>query len=276
MKQSRNRARYVGYAIVSAGAVLMFSPFYFMFVFATHSSSEIFSMPPPLWFGNAFLDNMASLMRHIPFWRNLGWSLYTSVLQTLLTLLVTSMAGYAFAMYEFRFKKTLFAVALTGMLVPPFLSMIPTFMTMDLLGWINQPRALYVPGAAAALGVFLMRQYIASAIPSELVEAARIDGCSELRIYWTVVLPLLGPALGTLGLISFIQAWNNFLSALVVLRSPSMYTLPLALRILQSPTNSDWGAVMAGSAVAVLPLLILFAFTSRRLIDGMTAGAVKA
>jgi multiple sugar transport system permease protein len=274
--QSRNRARYVGYAIVMAGAVLMFSPFYFMFVFATHSSSEIFSMPPPLWFGNAFLDNMASLMHHIPFWRNLGWSFYTSVLQTLLTLLVTSMAGYAFAMYEFRFKKTLFAIALTGMLVPPFLSMIPTFMTMNLLGWIDQPRALYVPGAAAALGVFLMRQYISSAIPSELVEAARIDGCGELRIYWTVVLPLLGPALGTLGLISFIQAWNNFLSALVVLRSPSMYTLPLALRILQSPTNSDWGAVMAGSAVAVLPLLVLFAFTSRRLIDGMTAGAVKA
>ncbi|WP_296653431.1 carbohydrate ABC transporter permease [Paraburkholderia sp.] len=273
---SRNRARYIGYAIVLTGAVLMFSPFYFMFVFATHSSSEIFSMPPPLWFGSAFLDNMASLMRHIPFWRNLGWSFYTSVMQTLLTLLVTSMAGYAFAMYEFRFKKTLFAVALTGMLVPPFLSMIPTFMTMNLLGWINQPRALYVPGAAAALGVFLMRQYISSAVPHELIEAARIDGCSELRIYWTVVLPLLGPALGTLGLISFIQAWNNFLSALVVLRSPSMYTLPLALRILQSPTNSDWGAVMAGSAVAVLPLLVLFAFTSRRLIDGMTAGAVKA
>ena len=276
MIHSSNRARYLGYAIVSAGAVLMFSPFYFMFVFATHGSSEIFSMPPPLWFGHAFLDNMASLMRRIPFWRNLGWSFYTSLLQTLLTLLVTSMAGYAFAMYEFRFKKTLFAVALAGMLVPPFLSMIPTFMTMNLLGWINEPRALYVPGAAAALGVFLMRQYITSAIPVELVEAARIDGCGELRIYWTVVLPLLGPALGTLGLISFIQAWNNFLSALVVLRSPSMFTLPLALRILESPTNSDWGAVMAGSAVAVLPLLILFALTSRRLIDGMTAGAVKA
>ena len=121
-----------------------------------------------------------------------------------------------------------------------------------------------------------MRQYISSAIPSDLIEAARIDGCGEFRIYWSIVLPLLGPALGTLGLISFIQAWNNFLSALVVLRSPSMYTLPLALRILQSPTNSDWGAVMAGSAVAVVPLLVLFAFTSRRLIDGLTTGAVKA
>jgi multiple sugar transport system permease protein len=276
MKSSNNKSLYVGYAIVLAGAVLMFSPFYFMFVFATHTSSEIFSMPPPLWFGSAFLDNMASLMRHIPFWRNLGWSFYTAAMQTVLTLLVTSMAGYAFAMYEFRFKKTLFAVALTAMLVPPFLSMIPTFMTMNLLGWIDQPRALYVPGAAAALGVFLMRQYVAAAIPSELIEAARIDGCGEFRIYWSIVMPLLGPALGTLGLISFIQAWNNFLSALVVLRSPSMYTLPLALRILQSPTNSDWGAVMAGSAVAVLPLLVLFAFTSRRLIDGLTTGAVKA
>ncbi|MGF6367481.1 multiple sugar transport system permease protein [Paraburkholderia sp. RAU6.4a] len=276
MKSSSNKGRYIGYAIVVVGALLMFSPFYFMFVFATHTSSEIFSMPPPLWFGSAFLDNMASLMRHIPFWRNLGWSFYTATMQTVLTLLVTSMAGYAFAMYEFRFKKTLFAIALTAMLMPPFLGMIPTFMTMNLLGWIDQPRALYVPGAAAALGVFLMRQYVAAAIPSELIEAARIDGCGEFRIYWSIVMPLLGPALGTLGLISFIQAWNNFLSALVVLRSPSMYTLPLALRILQSPTNSDWGAVMAGSAVAVLPLLVLFAFTSRRLIDGLTTGAVKA
>ncbi|RDU94879.1 carbohydrate ABC transporter permease [Trinickia dinghuensis] len=271
-----NRVRYLGYVIVFAGAALMFSPFYFIFVFATHTSSEIFSMPPPMWFGDAFSHNMQSLIHRIPFWRNLGWSFYTSALQTVLTLLVTSMAGYAFAMYEFAFKKPLFAIALTGMLIPPFLSMIPTFMTMNLLGWINEPRALYVPGAAAALGVFLMRQYISSAIPVELVEAARIDGCSEFRIYWTVVMPLLGPALGTLGLISFIQAWNNFLSALVVLRSPSMYTLPLALRILQSPTNSDWGAVMAGSAVAVVPLLVLFVFTSRRLIEGMTAGAVKA
>ena len=107
---SNNKARYTGYAIVLAGALLMFSPFYFMFVFATHTSSEIFSMPPPFWFGSAFLDNMASLMRHIPFWRNLGWSVYVALASTALTLLFCSMGGYAFAMFEFRFKAPLFAL----------------------------------------------------------------------------------------------------------------------------------------------------------------------
>jgi multiple sugar transport system permease protein len=146
---------------------------------------------------------------------------------------------------------------------------------MDMLGWIDQPRALYIPGAAGAFGIFLMRQYISSAVPKELIEAARIDGCGEFRIYWNIVLPLLGPALGTLGLIAFIGSWNNFIGPLVVMRSPEAYTLPLALRSLQSPANTDLGAVMAGSAIAVLPLLVLFAFSSRRLIDGLTAGAVK-
>ncbi len=120
-----------------------------------------------------------------------------------------------------------------------------------------------------------MRQYITSAIPKELIEAARIDGCSELRIFWNIVLPLVGPALGTLGLVTFIGSWNNFVGPLVVMRSAEMYTLPLALRSMQSPVNTEWGAVMAASAVAVLPLLLLFAVSSRRLIDGLTAGAVR-
>ena len=153
--------------------------------------------------------------------------------------------------------------------------MIPTFMIMNALGWIDKHRALWIPGAAGALGMFLMRQYIGSAIPKELVEAARCDGCSEWRIYWNVVLPLLGPALGTLGLITFITSWNNFIGPLIVLRSVEKYTIPLALRSMQDPQNTPWGAVMLGASLAVLPLLILFVFSSRRLIAGLTSGALK-
>jgi multiple sugar transport system permease protein len=263
------------YLLVGVGGIIMLLPFYFMFVFATHSRTEIFSLPPPLFFGHDFFNNLQILTDKIPFWRSLGWSLYVALASTALTLLFCSMGGYAFAMFEFRLKKPLFLLVMGTMLLPSFLGMIPTFMIMDAFGWIDQPRALYVPGAASAFGIFMMRQFVASSIPKDLIEAARMDGCGELGIYWRIVLPLLQPAMGTLGLITFIASWNNFIGPLIVMRSPEMYTLPLALRSMQSPVNTEWGAVMAGSAIATLPLLVLFAISSRRLIDGLTAGAVK-
>jgi multiple sugar transport system permease protein len=114
-----------------------------------------------------------------------------------------------------------------------------------------------------------------SSIPRDLIEAARMDGCGEFRIYWSIVLPLLQPALGTLGLITFIGSWNNFIGPLIVMRSPEMYTFPLALRSMHNPADTEWGALMAGAAIATVPLLVLFAVSSRRLIDGLTAGAVR-
>jgi len=268
-------APWAAYAIVGVGGLIMLAPFYFMFVFATHSRTEIFSLPPPLWFGDDFFVNLTILTERLPFWRNLGWSLYVALLSTALTLLFCSMGGYAFALFEFRHKKVLFTGVMATLLLPSFMNMIPTFMIMDALGWIDQPRALYIPGAASAFGIFLMRQFVASAIPRDLVEAARMDGCSELGIYARIVLPLLKPALGTLGLITFIASWNNFIGPLIVMRSPEMYTLPLALRSLQSPVNTEWGALMAGSAIATVPLLVLFSLSSRQLISGLTSGAVK-
>ncbi|PWF45525.1 carbohydrate ABC transporter permease [Massilia glaciei] len=261
--------------MVGAGALIMFAPFYFMFVFATHTSADIFSFPPPSWFGGAALDNLALLEERLPFWRNIGMSLYVALMQTGLTLFFCSLGGYAFATFEFRFKRPLFALVMASMIIPSFMGMIPTFMLMDLLGWIDQPRALYVPGAAGALGIFMMRQYIGSAIPKDLIEAARIDGCGEFGIYWRVVLPLIGPALGTLGLITFINSWNNFITPLVVMRSVENYTIPLALRSIQAPNNTEWGALMVGAAIAVLPLLVMFFIASKRLIEGLTQGAVK-
>jgi len=268
-------APWAAYALVGAGALVMLAPFYFMFVFATHSRTEIFDLPPPLWFGSELPANLAILTERLPFWRNLGWSLYVALASTALTLLFCSMAGYAFALFDFRFKGALFALVMGTMLLPSFMNMIPSFMIMDALGWIDEHRALYLPGAASAFGIFLMRQYASTAVPRELVEAARMDGCGEFAIYRLVVLPLLRPALGTLGLVTFIGSWNNFIGPLVVMRSADRYTLPLALRSLQSTVNTEWGALMAGSAIATIPLLVLFVLCSRQLIAGLTAGAVK-
>ena len=274
MKNDR-LAPWAAYAIVGVGCLTMLAPFYFMFVFATHSRTEIFNLPPPLWFGDDLLANLKILTERVPFWRNLGWSLYVALASTALTLLFCSMAGYAFALMEFRFKKTLFVLVMGTMLLPSFMNMIPTFLIMDALGWIDTHRALYIPGAASAFGIFLMRQFASTTVPRELIEAARMDGCGEFAIYWRIVLPLLKPALGTLGLITFIASWNNFIGPLIVMRSAEKYTLPLALRSLQTTMNTEWGALMTGSAIATIPLLILFAISSRQLIAGLTTGAVK-
>ena len=268
-------APWAAYSLVGVGTLIMMAPFYFMFVYATHNRDAIFTLPPPLFFGTDFLANFNILISKIALWRSLGWSLYVALAATALTLLFCSMGGYAFAMFEFRFKKPLFTLVMGTMLLPSFLGMIPSFMIMDALGWLDQPRALYIPGAASAFGIFMMRQFVSSAVPRDLVEAARMDGCGEFRIYWSIVLPLLQPALGTLGLITFIGSWNNFIGPLIVMRSPEMYTFPLALRSMHNPADTEWGALMAGAAIATIPLLILFAISSRRLIDGLTAGAVR-
>lgn len=272
---ARPLGRWAAYAVVAVGALIMLAPFWFMFVFATHSRTEIFDLPPPVFFGQDLGANLDVLTTRLPFWRNLGWSLYVALASTALTLLFCSMGGYAFAMLEFRGRDALFGVVMATMLLPSFMNMIPSFMIMDALGWIDEHRALYIPGAASAFGIFLMRQFCSTAIPRELLEAARMDGCGEFGLYARIVLPLLKPALGTLGLITFIGSWNNFMAPLVVMRSTENYTLPLALRSLQSPVNTEWGALMAGSAIATLPLIVLFIVSSRQLIAGLTAGAVK-
>ena len=171
-RQGDRLAPLAAYVLVAVGGLIMLAPFYFMFVFASHSRTEIFSLPPPLFFGDDFLLNVKILTERIPFWRSLGWSLYVALASTALTLLFCSMGGYAFAMFEFRFKQALFLLVMGTMLIPSFLGMIPTFMIMDAFGWIDQPRALYIPGAASAFGIFLMRQFIITSIPKDLVEAA--------------------------------------------------------------------------------------------------------
>ncbi len=254
----------------------MLMPFYFMFVFATHSNTDILSVPPPVWFGDRLRENLTYLLELRPhFWRSVAWSLWIAGAITVLNLFFCSLAGYAFSMFEFRYRERLFALVLATMLLPGFVTMVPTILLMQQFGWINSSKALIIPGACGALGIFMMRQYIGSAVPRELIDAARMDNCGEFSIYWRIVLPLIGPALGTLALITFIGSYNNFVGALLVLRDQDSYTLPLVLRSLQGTSGITVGALSVGAAIAVLPLLVLFVFYSRRLIDGLTAGSVK-
>jgi multiple sugar transport system permease protein len=268
--------RWTAYALVWAGALIMMAPFYLMFVFATHTNADILSVPPPLWFGTALGDNLRTLLDRLPyFWHNIGWSVYVALAVTALNLFFCSLAGHAFALIEFANRQRWFNAIMATLLLPAFLGMVPKMLTMGWLGWMNEHRALIVPSACGALGIFMMRQYIASAVPRELIEAARLDGCSEFGIYWRIVLPLIGPALGTLGLVTFIGSWNNFIDPLVIFRDVDRYTVPLALRSLQGTGQTPFGALCAGAAIAVLPLLLLFMVSSQRLIEGLTAGAVK-
>ncbi len=263
------------YAVLVSMALLTAFPFYWMFVLATHDRSTIFRAPPPMWFGTELSANYERLLATLPFWRNAWNSLYTALMATGTTLFFCSLAGFGFAMYDFKGRDVLFGFLLGTMMVPGLLGIIPYYLIMRWLGWINLPRALYVPGMASAFGIFLMRQYIASAVPADLLDAGRIDGLSEFGLYRRVVVPLIKPAFGTLGIITFVGQWNNFMGALIVLKERTAYTLPLALRSLQGLISTDWGALMLGTALSVLPLLVAFAVGSRRIIEGLTAGALK-
>jgi len=272
---ARPMSRWGAIVLLALGALITIAPFYFMFVFATHGRAEIFQLPPPVWFGDNAPTNYESLVERTPFWRNLWNSLYLAVMSTVTTLFFCSLAGFAFAMYSFKGRELMFSVVLATLLIPGTLNIVPFALIMQALGWIDTPRALWVPGMASAFGIFLMRQYIGSAIPRELVEAARIDGASEFGIYRRVILPLCTPALATLGLVTFINSWNNFLGPLIIFRSAETFTAPLALRSIQGLVNTDWGALMFGVALTVVPLIVVFVFAARQLIDGLTSGALK-
>lgn len=266
----------MAYGSLALGAFVMLLPFYYMTVFATHSNTDILAVPQPAWFGGHLLANINDLLERRPrFWHSMILSLWVACAITVLNLFLCSLAGYAFAMFEFKGKEKFFTFIMITMLLPAFVYMIPTVLLMAHFGWINESRALIVPAACGAVGVFMMRQYIGSAIPREIVEAARMDGCGEFAIYWRVVLPLLGPALGTLALVTFIGSYNNFIGALLVMRDQDSYTLPLVLRSLQGTSGITWGALSVGAAITVVPLLVLFVLYSRQLIAGLTAGAVK-
>ncbi|HEY65479.1 MAG TPA: carbohydrate ABC transporter permease [Caldilineae bacterium] len=265
-------------SILLTGAFLSAFPFYWMLVLGTHSTMEIFHWPPTFLPGNHVLENYKGMMGIIPFWRNLFNSAFVATTHTALSLLFCSMGGYAFAKYQFPGRDKLFALMLATMMIPWMAGIIPWFILISKwLHWINRYEALIIPGAASAFGIFWMRQYIQETIPSELLDAARIDGCPEFFIFFRVVAPLLSPAYGALGIMTFMGSWNAFMGPLLVMQEKTMYTLPVALALLrQNPQRGyDAGVLMLGTSMAVLPILIVFLMAARRFIAGLTVGALK-
>jgi ABC-type glycerol-3-phosphate transport system permease component len=191
-----------------------------------------------------------------------------------IAILVSVMAGYAFAKFDFRFKNLLFILVLATLTLPIYVLIVPLYDMMVTLGWTDRYVALILPFAAQAIGVFLARQYLLS-IPDEIMDAARVDGATEWVVFWRVVLPISTPVMAVLGILFFTTAWNDFIWPLVVMTEDSKFPVALGLPTLLGPYRQEYGAVMAGSFLSTLPIIIVFLIAQRRFIEALTAGAVK-
>ena len=201
-------------------------------------------------------------------------SLYLAIIRTLLQTLLCALAGFAFAKYQFPGRDKLFAVVLATMMIPSAVSLVPWYIMMtNFFGWRDSYNALIIPNLINAFGIFWMRQYIQQAVPDELLHAGRIDGCSDLRLFWNIALPIIGPGLGALGLSAFLGAWNEWLQPLLILTSSQKYTLAMLVANLGSQDVMNVRVTL--SAMAAIPTLVVFFMASRRLIAGLTAGAIK-
>lgn len=263
------------YAVLIAVAFIMLVPFYMMFVMSTLSTNDIYSFPPIMTFGSNLIENFKNMVDAINLPRGFLNSIIVTFSNVFLVLLFCSLGGYAFSVYDFPGKKQLFVILLGTMMIPFTAGIIPWFIMMSKFGWINSFQALIIPGSANAFGIFWMRQYCQNNVPKSLMEAARIDGCSEWTIFFRVIAPILKPAYASLGIMQFVNIWNEFMQALLILRKEKYYTLPLLLKAMVSDRGTDYGAMMLASTCAVLPLLICFLVASKYFMSGLTAGAVK-
>lgn len=263
------------YIILLAIAAIMLLPFYMMFVMSTLKTNEIYSFPPVMTFGTNLIENLKRMNEDINLLRAFKNSVIVTGSYVILVLFFCSIGGYAFSVYDFPGKKQLFAILLGTMMVPATAGVIPWFIMMSKFGWVNDYKALVIPGCANAFGIFWMRQYCQNNVPRALMEAARIDGCSEWTIFFRVIAPILKPAYASLGIMQFVNQWNEFAQALLILKRERYYTLPLILRSMVTDRGTDQGALMVASTCAVLPLLICFLCASKFFMDGLTAGAVK-
>ncbi|RIZ54197.1 sugar ABC transporter permease [Vibrio sp. PID23_8] len=261
--------------VLIVSAIITVFPFIWSALLSTRDRSEIFGTGISLAIGDSLAYNYAQLLEIMPFWQAMFNSIYVAFLGTTISLLFCSMGGYAFAVYKFKGKNLLFGMLVGSMAIPPVLSLIPYFMIVKFLGLLDSHIAVWLPFTATPFGIFLMRQHVIASIPKELLEAAKLDGAGEFRTYWSVVLPLMKPALATLAIVQFVFFWNMFMQPLVVLNSPDNYVITQALRSVQGIPNTPWGAVMLGTTISILPLVITYLFASKQMISGLTSGAVK-
>ncbi|MGA5823082.1 carbohydrate ABC transporter permease [Kitasatospora sp. NPDC094028] len=261
--------------LLAAVTGLSIAPFYWMLISTTRKDTEIFDWPPSLSPGDSLGDNLHRLDRRIGLLRVLGNSLLVAGVQTVGALVVALLAGYAFAKFRFRGRTLLFGVLLSTLVVPEQVMLVPLFKMMMNFGLLDTYQALILPGLCVPFAIFLMRQSL-SGLPDELLDAARVDGAGEFRVLWSVVVPVMRPVLAALAIFLFLGSWNQFVWPLVALRSPEMHTLPVALATLQGNQNTtDYGAILAGTALSTLPMMVLFLVLQRQFISGLLAGATK-
>ncbi|MCD1269349.1 ABC transporter permease subunit [Microbacterium sp. MEC084] len=259
--------------VVILGAAAMFFPFLWTLSTSLSSGAGLDATPRLIPDDPSF-DAYAELFSGTPFARVILNSLGLAVATTALQLVTSSLAAYAFSRLPFRGSGVVFAVYLATMMVPIQVLIVPLFVQMRDLGLVDTYLGVLLPGVASAFGVFLLRQAM-NAVPRELDEAATLDGAGHFRIFATIVLPLIGPALATLAVFAFMSSWNGFLWPLVILRSEELHTLPLALAGLQGQYTTRWDVMMAGSVVSILPMLALYLFAQKYVIQGVASSGIK-
>jgi cellobiose transport system permease protein len=266
----------VGHVVLMLGVVVSLFPFYWMVVMASNTTPDIFAYPPKLWIGSHLFENMGKVLDNVDFFGSMLLTLIAAVSVTVLVLFFDSLAAFAFAKYEFPGRKVLFGLLLATFMIPAQLSLVPQFVTLAQFGWIGSLKALVIPGAANAFGIFWMRQYAAGAIPDELISAAKVDGAGFFRQYLSVGLPVLRPGMAFLGIFTFINVWNDYLWPLIVMTDPNRLTLQVALDQLNGLYNTDYSMVMAGALMSVIPLIGVFLIGARSFIADLAAGAMKS
>ncbi|ADU30541.1 carbohydrate ABC transporter permease [Evansella cellulosilytica] len=263
------------YVFLTISALISIFPFYWMFVIGSNATNSVNAFPPAVVPGPFFAENAAKVFERINFFQALFNSFVISTAVTLSVLFFCTLAGFAFSKLQFKGRDGLFIFLLATMMIPPQLGLIPNFMVISWLGWIDDLRAVIVPAMVTAFGVFWMRQYVQSSVPFELIEAARIDGCSNFRTFWNIVIPAVRPGLATLGIFTFMGTWNDFLWPLVVLKDRSVHTIQIALRTLNDVYYTDYSMILSGTFMATIPIIIIFLILNRQFIAGVTDGAIK-
>lgn len=258
-----------------AGAVLLtLFPLLWMLSVSLMPAAESNQYPPPLLPSRPTLEHYRTLFERLELARYFCNSLLLAASTTLLSLLFNSLAGYAFAKLNFAGRERIFQGLLAAMLIPSQVAMLPLFLLLKSLGLVNTYGGVLIPGMASIFGIFLIRQY-AKSIPDSLLDAARIDGASEFRIYRSLVLPLCRPILATLAIFTFLGSWNDFMWPLVILADDDLYTLPVALANLMGEHALDTELMMAGSVLTVAPVSLLFLLLQKHYIEGLVLGSVK-
>jgi multiple sugar transport system permease protein len=256
------------------GLAITLAPFIWMISTSLKSSESVFTFPPQWIPKHPTTEQYQRLFREVNFLQFFKNSVIIAFGITLFSLFLNSLGGFAFAKYRFPGKEKIFALLLATLMVPAQITMIPVFLMLKTVGLINSYWGLIIPAGASAFGIFLMRQFITT-IPNDLIESARIDGCSEFRIYWTIILPLCKPVVAALGIFTFMGSWNAFLWPLIVMIKENMYTLPVALANLSGQYATKFGLLMAGAVVVVAPVIIVFIIAQRYVIKGVAVTGLK-